>query len=95
VPFEGQCGSYYDFDDIEITATAGVTYSIEILDAGFDTYRHLTDELCTVVASKDDGGYDLFSLIVFTPTVSGVYAIVVTSYGSDVTGCYDTTLSVY
>jgi len=59
---------------------------MEILDAAFDTYLYLLDETCTTVASNDDGGYDLFSLISFTPTASGVHAIIVTSWSASVTG---------
>ena len=62
---------------------------MEILDAAFDTYLYLLDETRTTVASNDDGGHDLFSLICFTPTASGVYTIIVTSYSASVTGYYD------
>ena len=66
---------------------------IEMAAAAFNSYLYLLDEDCQVVASDDDGGSEELSRIVYTLPRTGVYTIVVTTYGSGVTGSYTVTLN--
>ena len=84
----GPRGSGYYFDDVEFTGTAGTTVVIETTSAVFDTYLYLLDEDCQVLTSDDDGGSGTLSRIVYTLPRSGVYTIVVTTFGAGETGSY-------
>ena len=89
----GPRGSSYYFDDLEFFALAGESVTIEITSAAFDSYLHLLDENCTVVAYDDDDGAGLLSLIDYTAPSTGVYTIAVSTFSTNTTGAY--TVQVY
>jgi hypothetical protein len=60
---------------------------------GFDTYLYLYDGIsCGQVAYDDDGaGTANDSLLTFSPTTSGTFYLIATTYNSSVTGTYTLT----
>jgi formylglycine-generating enzyme required for sulfatase activity len=93
-PMNGpRTGSYYRV--YAVSLTAGRTYSITMTatGGGFDTYLYLYGGVtCGEVAFDDDGAATANdSLLTFTPTVSGTYYLVATTYGSATTGTYTLT----
>lgn len=71
---------------------AGTTYVIFMNSSQFDTYLFLENLSGQVLAKDDDSGGNLNARIVFTPSVTGHYNIVATSYAGGATGAY--TISV-
>ena len=89
---DGPRGSGYSFDDIEFTAVAGTTYTIEFDSADFDSYMYLLDDGCTVIDSDDDDGVGLLSQIVFTATDNKTYTVIATTFDSSTLGDYVLTI---
>ncbi len=87
-PTNGPRGSAYYFDSYVVAAGVGQSVTFELVDGSFDTYLFLLDADCAVLASNDDGGSGLLSLISYTFNEAGTYVIVVTSFGSMSTGTY-------
>jgi hypothetical protein len=80
-----------DSDWFAVSLTAGVSYQ---LTANSAVTAGLSDPLLTLysssgafVASDDDGGVDLNSLLVYTPSASGTYYVGVSGYNQS-TGAY-------
>jgi hypothetical protein len=84
----GPRGDAYYFDDFEFAATAGTPVTIETTAADFDTYLYLLNQDCEIIAADDDSGPDALSRIVAALPVTGVYTVVVTSFGTRATGGY-------
>jgi hypothetical protein len=84
----GPRGTGYYMDDIEFEGTAGDAVTIEITAGSFDTYLYLLDESCQTLDWDDDSGSGTLSQLEYTPLYTGVYTIVVTSFGSSTTGTY-------
>ncbi len=66
---------------------AGRTYIISLF-AQWDNYLHLEDPFGKHIVSDDDGGGYPHARIVFTCPADGAYRILVSSFGSGVTGPY-------
>ena len=64
---------------------AGRSYVINMHSPHFDTFLKLKRGLI-VVAQNDDGGPGRDSRIVFTPTTTGMFQVVATSYSAGATG---------
>lgn len=73
---------------IGVKLKAGQTYVIDLMSTAFDPYLYLEDNTGKRLRSNDDGGVGLNSRIVFTPTRSGTYRIVVSSYATNATGSF-------
>jgi serralysin len=79
-----------DGDLIAVNLTAGITYSWHhrgTADGIEDPYLFLLNSSFGVIATDDDGGTGLNSLITYTPTVTGTYYLYATSFdGGDIDG---------
>ena len=76
--FSGSAGSYYNI------STSGTS--------NYDTYLELYDGYCTLIASNDDGGPGLYSLMSGTLPATGTYTIRVRGFGGS-TGSYSITMT--
>lgn len=77
------------FHKVEIFAMApGATYTIDLQSKAFDSYLRLEDSTGKELASDDDGGGNLNSRIVFTPTKQDKYRIIITTFQGGQTGDY-------
>jgi len=76
----------------KVKLKAGVAYTIDLISTDFDTYLRLEDEAGVQLAVDDDGGEGLDARIVYTPTRSGTYRILATSY-KRATGRFTLTVS--
>jgi hypothetical protein len=76
----------------KVQLKAGVTYTIDLISSDFDTYLRLENDAGVQVAVDDDGGDGLNARIVYTPTRSGTYRILATSY-KRATGRFTLTVS--
>lgn len=76
-----------------VRMSAGQTYVIDLTSSAFDPYLFLEDSTGRLLRSNDDGGVGLNSRIVFTPTRSGTYRIVVSSYQANATGSFKLRIS--
>jgi hypothetical protein len=54
----------------------------------FDSYLYLEDTNGNVLAEDDDSGGNLNARIIFTPTYTGTYNVVATSFNAGATGAY-------
>ena len=76
-------------------ATAGRSVSITMTATGtvFDTYLYLYDGVsCGEVASDDDGAAtNQDSLVLFTPSTTGTYYLIATTYAEGARGTYTLT----
>jgi len=73
----------------EVKLQAGVAYIIDLKSSVFDAYLRLEDAQGTQVAFNDDvGGADRDSRIVYTPTISGAFRVIATSYVDNGTGAF-------
>lgn len=80
-----------DRDWYRVTLTAGTTYTIQTSSdgAGSDAFLNLRDSTGTVIlASDDDSGNGVNSLISFTATTTGTYFIDAGTYNNETTGSY-------
>jgi serralysin len=80
-----------DRDWYRVTLTAGVTYTIQTASdgSGTDAFLNLRDATgVTILASDDDGGDGVNSIISFTATTSGTYFIDAGNYNNETTGTY-------
>ena len=83
------------FDWVAVNLTAGTTYIATL--AGYpsgagtlpDPYFYLYDSTGTLIASNDDGGPGLESLLSFVASYSGTYYLVAGSFGNNDTGTYE------
>jgi len=89
-PYRDDFDQANDNDWYEFTAQAGVTYTLETYNLGeqADTVLALYDADCTTLLAENDDREigDPSSLIVWTPSASGTYHILVRSYDWTVYG---------
>lgn len=73
-----------DVDYLKVYLEAGKTYKIETypFKTSCDTILYLYDNSYNQVAWDDDSGINLFSLIMYTPSVSGIYYIKIQRFSS-------------
>ncbi|WP_299593059.1 M10 family metallopeptidase C-terminal domain-containing protein, partial [uncultured Tateyamaria sp.] len=91
--FLGNIASSTDEDWIRVELTEGIAY--EFAHNGIslsDPLVRLYDASGTEIASDDDGGAGLNSLIIYTPTTTGTYYISADAFGSNI-GTYELSLS--
>ena len=80
------------YDTHTVYLQAGCPYTIDLTGC-FDTYLRVESGCgCHVLAENDDGGHGLNSRIYFTPTRSGIYRLLTTSYRQGDTGNYHLTV---
>jgi hypothetical protein len=72
---------------------AGVTYKIDMMSNQIDSYLFVENMNGQVLAQNDDGGNGLNARIFFTPTVSGHYNVVATTFNQGATGGYTLTVT--
>lgn len=95
--FSGSIGNSSDEDWVAITLTAGETYRIDLTGSSSgngtlsDPLLRLHSSSGSEIASNDDAGGSLESLLTYTATTSGTYYLVADAFGAH-TGTY--TLSV-
>jgi serralysin len=105
-PYAISVGDYFvgyltlnDQDWIEITLTAGTTYTAAMAGLGTqstavsDPYLELYSASGTSIATNDDGGPGLSSNLTYTPTTSGTYYIAAGSYAGGSSGDYAVSLT--
>lgn len=74
VPWQDAIAFQGDFDLLGITLTRGISYGFSIQGQTLtDPYLELLNSTGVVVATDDDSGPGLNSLLAFTPTTSGTY----------------------
>jgi hypothetical protein len=72
-----------------VTLQQGVRYVIDMRSVDMDSFLRLENANGTQVASDDDNGPGHRNArIVFTPTQTGTYRVIATTFSSDVTGGY-------
>jgi len=81
------------FIDFEIVLVENQTVEISLRSDDFDTLIEVLDVEGDLIASDDDSGEGLDSLLEFTPQVSGVYTLRVRSFGAGADGSF--TLGVH
>jgi predicted Zn finger-like uncharacterized protein len=69
-----------------IQMEANKTYEITMVSRNMDSFLYLVDPGGKVVAQDDDGAGALNSLIIFRPTVGGLYRVEATSLGGQQAG---------
>src|SRR5438067_2054358 len=69
-----------------VNLIAGTTYTIDMRSNQIDSYLYLEDSAGNVLAQDDDSGGNHDARIVFTPTVSGTYNVVATTFNPGATG---------
>ena len=84
-------GRYYD--GYTFSATAGITYTIELKSHAFDALLGLGDEDGELIAHDDNSGGGSDAKIVYTANATATLLILVTSKDSSETGAY--TLSLH
>jgi len=72
----------------QVFLQAGVTYRIEMFSSQFDAYLYLENQNGQVLAQDDDSAGNKNARIFFTPSVSGTYTVVCTSFNQGATGAY-------
>jgi len=79
-----------DHDWYQVTLVAGTTYTIQTSSNGLgtDAFLNLRNAAGTVLASDDDSGDNVNSLITFTATSTGTYYIDAGTYNNESTGGY-------
>ncbi|MDB5575787.1 MAG: hypothetical protein JWR80_963 [Bradyrhizobium sp.] len=83
-----------DHDWFRIQLTAGVAYTIHVNGVGHnggtlsDPYLRLYDASSTNLASNDDGGGGLDSLLVYTPATTGAFYLDVGAFADFYSGTY-------
>ena len=79
-----------DRDWFRVTLTAGITYTLTTQapgsGSGVDTTMSLRDSGGVQLQFDDDGGEGLYSLLTFTPTVTGTYYLDVGGYAANIGG---------
>lgn len=89
---DGTLGVMGDKDWYKITLTAGQTINISLFGSGAtpvdDPFLRIYDAAGNLIASNDDGGTDLNSLLRLAASSGGVYYIEADSYNSSSTGQY-------
>jgi hypothetical protein len=80
-----------DHDWYQVTLVAGTTYTIQTSSNGLgtDAFLNLRNAAGAVLASDDDSGDYVNSLITFTATSSGTYYIDAGTYNDESTGGYN------
>ena len=91
--FTGQINSAGDTDIVTVQLQAGETYSISLRGTGpsalVDPYLYFLDPNGVELASDDDGGTGINSIVTFTASTSGTYQIKAAAYpDSGLTGQY-------
>ncbi len=67
---------------------AGKTYWIDVASTDFDAYLRLEDAKGQRLAEDDDSGGGFDARLVFSPSRSGPYRVIVTTFGPGQTGAY-------
>jgi hypothetical protein len=77
----------------QVELKKGITYRIDMKSSAFDTYLRLLDGQGKQLAYNDDvGGTNLNSQIIFTPSATGTYRLVATTYTDGATGPFTLTV---
>jgi eukaryotic-like serine/threonine-protein kinase len=77
----------------EVELFAGKSYVLDLESSQFDSYLRLEDAKGKVLAENDDiSPQDQNSRLIFTPTQTGVYRIIATSFQQQGTGAYTLTI---
>lgn len=79
-----RAGAYEEVHGVRLVA--GQTYVIDLMSNQFDPYLYLENSQGRILMEDDDSGKGLNSRLIFTPTRSGTYRMVITSFGSQQTG---------
>lgn len=69
------------------------TYTIDMISTQFDTWLRLEDANGNEIQEDDDSGGNLNSRIVYTPTKTGDFRIVATTFGAGAVGMYTLKIS--
>ena len=80
-------GRYYD--EYSFTMEAGQNAVVSVVSDAIDPMVEVYDAAGSLIASDDDGGDGLNSLLDFSAPRSGVYWVRVLTYGSGASGQYD------
>ena len=72
-----------------VNLKAGQTYVIDLTSRQFDTYLEVENYSGRLLRWDDDGGVGLNSRLLFTPTRSGTYRFIATSYRPGATGSFE------
>ncbi|MCG7494984.1 M10 family metallopeptidase C-terminal domain-containing protein [Thalassobius sp. Cn5-15] len=92
--FSGDLASAGDRDWVAVTLTAGDSYAISLTgDTLSDPYLRLYDGGGRLLASNDDGGASLNSLLNYTVSTTGTYYVVAGSFADRTTGTYTLAIS--
>jgi hypothetical protein len=79
-------GSYCQVHRVRLKG--GRAYTIDLHSQEFDSYLRIEDAAGNSLAEDDDSGPFLDAHLVFTPSRSGTYTLVVTTFNDDETGTY-------
>ncbi|MFO0965647.1 MAG: caspase family protein [Gemmataceae bacterium] len=71
---------------------AGATYTINLKSGDFDAYLRLEDATGRELAHDDDGGGGHDARLVFAPTATATYRLIVTSFNDAETGAFTLTI---
>lgn len=77
-----------EMDQYVFEGSGEVLYAISLTSADFDTYLRVYDAEGTEIATNDDGGDGLNSLLTFTAPADGIYTIGVDSFVDQASGYY-------
>jgi hypothetical protein len=88
--FPGRPGCFHKSFPVELKA--GVAYQID-LNGPFNPFLYVTDDKGTVLNADDNSGGALNARIVFSPTKSGTYKIIVTTSAPGATGQFNLNVS--
>lgn len=82
-----------DWVRVELVADTAYTFQTHPGDSDLDTYLHLFDSVGVELLTDDDSGADYYSMINYTPSISGTYYLKVRPYSSSEIGEYLLTAS--
>src|SRR4051794_39676029 len=77
----------------KVNLQAGTTYVITMRSTQLDSYLYLENSSGQVLAQDDDGGGNHDARIIYTPSSSGSYTVVATSFRPGETGNYTVTIT--
>jgi hypothetical protein len=64
----------------EVSLERGVPYVIDLMSPEFDAFLRIEDEAGVTIAENDDGGFGTDARLTYTPSRSGKYRVVVTTF---------------
>jgi hypothetical protein len=76
------------FQAYPVRLKAGQSYTVDLHSVDIDSYLRIEDEAGNTFAEDDDSGPALDARILFRPSQSGIYRIVVTTFAPGETGWY-------